>query len=210
MFCPKCGNELNEGAAFCPKCGQAVNSKTDDSDDMFSSELNEKNFSSSIKRSTATSILRIVGIVLSAIVGILGIIVLFGQLISGIIMLAISGMYICSFYQNKKNYAWIALGLSCLLCVVRPEGDTGLSSLALICFIFVIDNLYYNSPSTKEKKEAFFKKQETVVKRNSNAIWIVIIVILIAIIGGLVYSSNSGKSEKKTEYVIRDDATGLY
>ena len=24
MFCPKCGNQLNEGAAFCPKCGTKV------------------------------------------------------------------------------------------------------------------------------------------------------------------------------------------
>ena len=24
MFCPKCGNILNEGAAFCPKCGNKV------------------------------------------------------------------------------------------------------------------------------------------------------------------------------------------
>ena len=24
MFCPKCGNQLNEGAAFCPKCGAKV------------------------------------------------------------------------------------------------------------------------------------------------------------------------------------------
>ncbi len=26
MFCPKCGNEMNEGAAFCPKCGERINS----------------------------------------------------------------------------------------------------------------------------------------------------------------------------------------
>lgn len=24
MFCPKCGNQLNEGATFCPKCGANV------------------------------------------------------------------------------------------------------------------------------------------------------------------------------------------
>ena len=24
MFCPKCGNQLNDGAAFCPKCGTKV------------------------------------------------------------------------------------------------------------------------------------------------------------------------------------------
>lgn len=22
MFCPKCGNEVEQGAMFCPKCGQ--------------------------------------------------------------------------------------------------------------------------------------------------------------------------------------------
>lgn len=24
MFCPKCGNEIKEGASFCPKCGTKV------------------------------------------------------------------------------------------------------------------------------------------------------------------------------------------
>ena len=27
MFCPKCGNQLNDGAAFCPKCGTKIEAK---------------------------------------------------------------------------------------------------------------------------------------------------------------------------------------
>lgn len=28
MFCPKCGNQLNDGAAFCPKCGERITDNT--------------------------------------------------------------------------------------------------------------------------------------------------------------------------------------
>lgn len=29
MFCPKCGNQLNEGATFCPKCGANVDAASE-------------------------------------------------------------------------------------------------------------------------------------------------------------------------------------
>ncbi len=32
MFCKKCGNQLNDGAAFCPKCGCKVGAKAEQSD----------------------------------------------------------------------------------------------------------------------------------------------------------------------------------
>ncbi len=38
MFCSKCGNELNEGAAFCPKCGEKTSSKMEN---MVSKQLTQ-------------------------------------------------------------------------------------------------------------------------------------------------------------------------
>ena len=31
MICPKCGNQLNEGAVFCPKCGHKIENGSNDS-----------------------------------------------------------------------------------------------------------------------------------------------------------------------------------
>ena len=42
MFCQKCGNQLNEGAAFCPKCGAIVTVSENSSKSSVGVDLNKK------------------------------------------------------------------------------------------------------------------------------------------------------------------------
>ncbi len=123
MFCSKCGNELNEGAAFCPKCGRAVNSV-----DERLKDNDAKDIISDIKASNSVKIIKIIGIVIAGIIGIPGIMAFtssfkgnhfsFNIFIGGVALLLDACLLIYSFHVNKQIYQYIALVLSVVALLV--------------------------------------------------------------------------------------------
>ena len=72
MFCPKCGNQLNEGAAFCPKCGTKVGESEEKTVNQQSTAPRQtvpaNNTAKSTKNNNMTPFLVIGGVAVSALI----------------------------------------------------------------------------------------------------------------------------------------------